>query len=149
MCCRLGLDSLLEVMQEDEDENDSDKEPNQSGSGSGAEGTAQTEPTQNENDDYDYDRKSDTAEDFSEINELAEDLQSAMLSEKVQASTGDNYDETDDLVVKNTVKDEPLSKEDETSAKQQSTTISDETKSNDNDKELMPPPSAPIKSTLR
>lgn len=56
---RLGIGNLLEVMHEQELEN-SDKED------------------YSNNDNEDYDKKSDTAEDFSDITELAEDLQVAM-----------------------------------------------------------------------
>lgn len=56
---RLGIGNLLEVMHEQELE-DSDKDDNSI------------------NDNEDYDKKSDTAEDFSDITELAEDLQVAM-----------------------------------------------------------------------
>lgn len=57
---RFGIGNLLEVMHEQELEDKDD-----SGSTS-------------ENDNEDYDKKSDTAEDFSDITELAEDLQTAM-----------------------------------------------------------------------
>lgn len=136
-------------MQEDEEQAASDRERNQSGSGAGTDSiqdSAQSERDQDENDDYDYDKKSDTAEDFSEINELAEDLQTAMLSEKAPP-TGDNYDETDEENAKSIVTTEP--KNGEGASEEQSTTITGEIKSNDNDKELMPPPSVPLKSTLR
>lgn len=56
---RLGIGNLLEVMHEQELEN-SDRDENDI------------------NDNEDYDKKSDTAEDFSDITELAEDLQVAM-----------------------------------------------------------------------
>lgn len=55
----MGIGNLLEVMHEQELEN-SDKDDNAL------------------NDNEDYDKKSDTAEDFSDITELAEDLQVAM-----------------------------------------------------------------------
>lgn len=134
-------------MQEDEEQTESDRARNQSGSGDGTDNIqepGQSQRDQDDNDDYDYDKKSDTAEDFSEINELAEDLQTAMLSEK-GPPTGDNYDESEEEHGKN----KSPSKNGEEATKEQSTTITDETKSNDNDKELMPPPSVPLKSTLR
>lgn len=136
-------------MQEDAEQAESDKERTQSGSGADSLlDSGQSQQDQDENDDYDYDKKSDTAEDFSEINELAEDLQTAMLSEK-GPPTGENYDDTDEELAKNTVTTKSPSKNGEGSSKEQSTSIADEIKSNDNDKELMPPPSVPLKSTLR
>lgn len=131
-------------MQEDEEQTESDNEPNQRET----ESNAQSERNHYENDDYDYDKKSDTAEDFSEINELAEDLQSAMLPEE-PPPTGDNYDEIDEKQAKNIEKAESFTKVGEESSNQQLTTISDEIKSNDNDKELMPPPSVPLKTASR
>lgn len=56
---RMGIGNLLDVMEEHEFE---------------SRGTNENE----ENDNEDYDKKSDTAEDFSDINELAEDVQTAM-----------------------------------------------------------------------
>lgn len=56
---RLGIGNLLEVMHEQELEN-------------------QDEEGSPINDNEDYDKKSDTAEDFSDITELAEDLQTIM-----------------------------------------------------------------------
>lgn len=134
-------------MQEDEEQAEADKEASQSGSDACADST-QSERNQDDNDDYDYDKKSDTAEDFSEINELAEDLQSAMLPEKAPA-TGDNYDEPDEKGAKSTDKTESSPKDGIESSKEQSTGASDETKSSDNDKELMPPPSIPVKPSSR
>lgn len=57
---RFGIGNLLEVMHDQEDESKDDNE----------------DSTNEDNEDYD--KKSDTAEDFSDINELAEDLQTAM-----------------------------------------------------------------------
>lgn len=54
----MGVGSLLDVMHEELDDGDD------SGDAS--------------NDNEDYDKKSDTAEDFSDITELADDLQTAM-----------------------------------------------------------------------
>lgn len=136
-------------MQEDEEQAELEKETNRSDTG--AESThesGQSERNELENDDYDYDKKSDTAEDFSEINELAEDLQSAMLPEKVPA-TGDNYDDNDETLEKIAVKAESTTTDGEKSAREPSTNASDETKANDNDKELMPPPSVPLKPASR
>lgn len=136
-------------MQEDEEQAESEKETNQSDAGAdNTQDSAQSERNDAENDDYDYDKKSDTAEDFSEINELAEDLQSAMLPEKV-ATTGDNYDDNDEKLEQNAVKVEPTTTDGEQSAREQSTNSSDEIKANDNDKELMPPPSVPLKPASR
>lgn len=136
-------------MQEDDEQADSDKETNQGDAGSGNESANREEQSQNENDDYDYDKKSDTAEDFSEINELAEDLQSAMMPEKARTTTGDNYDDVDEKPATDAAKDEPLSKDGEESSDQKSASTVDESKSGDTDKELMPPPSIPVKSTAR
>lgn len=58
---RLGIGNLLEVMQEDEDSDDFDD--------------AEDGATNN----GDFERKADTAEDFSDINELAEDIQIAQV----------------------------------------------------------------------
>lgn len=61
---RMGIGSLLEVMQEHELEN--------------------TDNSDNDaNDNEDYNKKLDSAEDFSDINELAEDLQSAMQVRRI------------------------------------------------------------------
>lgn len=61
MFFRFGIGNLLEVMHEQE-----------------LDGTDDNEDLVNDDDNEDYDKKSDTAEDFSDINELAEDLQTAM-----------------------------------------------------------------------
>lgn len=55
----MGIGNLLEVMHEQELDAADDNE-------------------NADNDNEDYDKKSDTAEDFSDITELAEDLQTAM-----------------------------------------------------------------------
>ena len=93
----------------------------------------------NNGSDDDIDRKSDTAVDFSDINELAEDLQFLMQAENPPASTGDDYDDIEDAIPVNKVQAEGVVKSENAS--------DGETKFSDNDKELMPPPSsAPLKS---
>lgn len=73
MCCmfsnRLGIGNLLEVMQEDEDSDDFDD--------------ADDAVTNN----GDFERKADTAEDFSDINELAEDIQIAQVHIAIQLAS--------------------------------------------------------------
>lgn len=146
MFSRLGLNSLLEVMQEDDTAENQLSQGRDSGLGSQDSALPDNSQEDNDNDEYDYDKKSDTAEDFSEINELAEDLQSAMLPEKPPA-TGDNYDE----VEKKPASKESTEKVGDGSAKadDDEKEKNDDSKPSDNDKELMPPPSTPLKLIIR
>lgn len=78
---RLGLDNpLVDVMRE-EREGKAQHRPEENGTAEdGASSSAKKSPTgsDSDDDDRDYGRKSDTAVDYSDINELAEDLQTLM-----------------------------------------------------------------------
>lgn len=91
----------------------------------------------------DYEKKSDTAEDFSDITELAEDIQITMQPEKLTSKPGDDYDDIEAAIPASTVKIDLLQRNDSTKSD------SNESKRTNNDKELMPPPSVPPKLTLK
>lgn len=132
---RLGLDSLLgEVMQEDENEDVNNQDDGSS---------KNNENLDSNSDSDDYEKKSDTAEDFSDITELAEDIQVTMQPERSTSKHGDDYDDIEAAIPASTVKIDASQRNDAARAD------SDEPKRNDNDKELMPPPSAPPKLTLK
>lgn len=100
------------------------------------------ENTDSNSDSDDYEKKSDTAEDFSDITELAEDIQTAMQPERPTSKAGDEYD-IEAAIPASTVKVDASHKNDFTRSD------SDDVNKPDNDKELMPPPSAPPKLTLK
>lgn len=123
----MGLDTFLEEIQGDERKTED--------SDSNADST-------NENDsDDDYEKKADSAVDFSDITELAEDLQTSMQA--VKTETGDDYDDVEESI--------PASKVSADSGavikgEMKSPTTDAEKKEENNDKELMPPPSVPLKT---
>lgn len=133
---RLGFDDMLEVMQED-DPSDEQKSGNENGGND----------DMSDSDDDDYEKKSDTAEDFSDITELAEDLQTAMAPERSTVDDGDDYEDIESAIPASTVKLDGDSNDNVDSG--ESSKSSSEQKSVDNDKELMPPPSIPLKTQSR
>lgn len=122
------MDNLLEELQEEE--RNEEKSPN-----------ANNVDDSNDNDsDEDYDKKSDNAIDFSEITELAEDLQTSMQAGKPES--GDDYDDkVEDN--RNTKTSTDTNEKEQTDS---ATSTNSECKEKDNDKELMPPPSIPLKA---
>lgn len=92
----MGFNSLLhEVIKEDDQPAASTDNGDNSDSG--------TDRTVNNNDsDEDYDRKSENAVDYSDINELAEDLQTLMKPPE-QKTSGDDYDDIEDAIPVNKV----------------------------------------------
>lgn len=133
MFCRLGLDSLLEEIQEDDRENGSAESDSKDGN--------------LDDSDDDYDKKDDSAIDFSDISELAEDLQTAMQGAKVD--TGDDYDDVEKIIPATKVTVDsvtPASDEDKEMKSSTPPTPEGETKETDADKELMPPPTLPLKT---
>lgn len=124
----MGFDSLLEAIQEDarttHDASDKDED---------------------DDSDEDYEKKDDSAVDFSDITELAEDLQTTMQATKVES--GDDYDDVEDAIPATKVSVDNVASAKETDKDKPTASSSDgETKEADNDKELMPPPTLPLKS---
>lgn len=123
------MDTFLEEIQGD------DRKREDGGSDSNADSA-------NENDsDDDYNKKADTAVDFSDIMELAEDLQTSMQA--IKTDTGDDYDDVEESIPATKVTtDGGAVVKDET----KSSGAESEKKDVNNDKELMPPPSIPLKT---
>lgn len=122
MSSRLGLNSLLnEVIREESNEKD-----------------------ESDDDDGDYTKKADEAIDYSDINELADDLPTSIQpSQSLYMGSSDDYDIEDAI---------PVNKVSADSADDlfqnhliESKDSSDGDLSTNDDKQLMPPPSLPIK----
>lgn len=130
---RLGLDSLLEELQQED--RDGGKSPNDNSA----------DDANDKDSDEDYEKKSDTAIDFSEITELAEDLQTTMQAAKKE--NGDDYDDVEEAIPATKVSADAAETVKNDSATDTNTNgNNNESKGKDNDKELMPPPSIPLKT---
>lgn len=100
----MGLNSLLhEVIKEDGQSTVS------SDNGGCSDTNSNQNLDQNSDSDDDYDRKSDNAVDYSDINELADDLQLLMQSSASAAQLpGDDYDVEDAIPASKVSADEPV-----------------------------------------
>lgn len=144
ICCRLGLNSLLSEVISLPSDKDSRRSSREDDSGD----EFRRQDSEDDTNDEDFTTKADTAIDYSDINELAEDLPVAIEPTENKSQPGDDYD-IEDAIPANKVTVDGVSAEavktEDGKASENGTSASNSSMSAD-DKTLMPPPSLPQKS---